>query len=412
MMAKGIIYASDAYNSLFPQNSRFKFETFTHPMDLSYIASGDIEVSIKTITFDNLDFAGQTLALRTNLIPNSISSNGWDNIACIFTIPDDGNTRFTFQNPFFFPTTQALLSNAEFQIVNVNIAPNTNTNFISEPPSMKQVTPNATKIHVFVRKQVKRMKKPFQLILDSSCSTSKELFPSNTSTNFTVQLPQRMEFQTNWVVCLKSIHMSNEFKRGCTIRAIVTTEDGPKEFKIDLDENISTIEDLVKAINNKIGGIADFTIEEGGLVTIKFGKYSEENYIIQLEMSRNLMRILGFQQQSIILKSEKRMVTSTYIANIDVVQPESFSVCCNIVEHSLACGQMHQVLQFFRTPNKVEKTIYHEFHDNIPLILDRKQFDRIQIQIRDGNGRILECKEENVPTRLQLIFANIDKKYT
>ena len=302
MMPKGIIFASDAYNSLFPQNSRFKFKTFTHPIDLSYIASGDIEVSIKTITFDNLDFAGQTLALRTNLIPNSISSNGWDNIACIFTIPDDGNTRFTFQNPFFFPTTQALLSNAEFQIVNVNIAPNTNTNFISEPPSMKQVTPNATKIHVFVRKQVKRMKKPFQLILDSSCSTSKELFPSNTSTNFTVQLPQRMEFQTNWVVCLKSIHMSNEFKRGCTIRAIVTTEDGPKEFKIDLDENISTIEDLVKAINNKIGGIAYFTIEEGGLVTIKFGEYSEENYIIRLEMSRNLMRILGFQQQSIILK--------------------------------------------------------------------------------------------------------------
>ena len=148
MMPKGIIYASDAYNSSFPQNSRFKFETFTHPMDLSYIASGDIEVSIKTITFDNLDFAGQTLALRTNLIPNSISSNGWDNIACIFTIPDDGNTRFTFENPFFFPTTQALLSNAKFQIVNVNIAPNTNTNFISEPPSMKQVTPNATKIHV------------------------------------------------------------------------------------------------------------------------------------------------------------------------------------------------------------------------------------------------------------------------
>ena len=152
-----------------------------------------------------------------------------------------------------------------------------------------------------------------QAILNSSCSTSKELFPSNTNTNFTVQLPQRMEFQTNWVVCLKSIHMSNKFKRGCTIRAIVTTEDGPKEFKIDLDENISTIEDLVKAINNKIGGIAYFTIEEGGLVTIKFGEYSEENYIIRLEMSRNLMRILGFQQQSIILKSGKRMVTSTYI---------------------------------------------------------------------------------------------------
>ena len=127
-----------------------------------------------------------------------------------------------------------------------------------------------------------------QLILDSSCSKSKKLFPTNTNTNFTVQLPQRMEFKKDWVVCLKSIHMGNEFKRGCTIRAIVTTGDGPKEFKIDLDESISTIEDLVRAINGKIGGIVHFTIEEGGLVTMKFGDKCEENYIIRLEMSRNL----------------------------------------------------------------------------------------------------------------------------
>ena len=405
MMQNSIIYASDAYTSLFPQNSRFRFETFTNPMDLSYIASGDIEVTIQTITFDNLDFAGQTLALRTNLIPDSICSYGWDKIACIFTIPDDGNTQFTFQSPIFFPTTQALLSTAVFEIVNVNIAPNINTNFISEPPSMKQVTPNATKIHVLVKKREERMKEPFQVILDSSCSTSKKLFPSNTNTNFTVQLPQRMEFQKDWVVCLKSIHMSNEFKRGCTIRAIVTTEDGPSELKIDLDESISTIEDLVKAINDKIGGIVHFAIEEGGLVTIKFGDKCEENYTIRLEMSRNLMHILGFQEQSVIFTDKKRMLTSTHMPNIDAVHQCIF-VCCNIVEPSVTCGQMHQVLQFFCTPNKVGKTIYHEFQSNLPLKLDQKQFDRIQIQIRDTDGEILECKEENVPTHVQLVFEN------
>ena len=119
------------------------------------------------------------------------------------------------------------------------------------------------------------------------------------------------------------------------------------------------------------------------------------------------MRILGFQEQSVILNSKKRILTSTYMANIDVVQPESFSVCCNIVEHSVACGQKHQVLQFFCTPNKVGKTIYHEFSNNLPLKLDRKQFDRIKIQIRNTDGEILECKEENVPTHVQLVFENI-----
>ena len=405
MMQNSIIYASDAYTSLFPQNSRFRFETFTNPMDLSYIASGDIEVTIQTITFDNLDFAGQTLALRTNLIPDSICSYGWDKIACIFTIPDDGNTQFTFQSPIFFPTTQALLSTAVFEIVNVNIAPNINTNFISEPPSMKQVTPNATKIHVLVRNREERMKEPFQVILDSSCSTSKKLFPSNTNTNFTVQLPQRMEFQKDWVVCLKSIHMSNEFKRGCTIRAIVTTEDGVSVQKLDLDESISTIQGLLDAINDKIGDIVYFAIEEGGLVTIKFGDKCEENFTIRLEMSRNLMRILGFQQQSVIFTDKKRMLTSTHMPNIDAVHQCIF-VCCNIVEPSVTCGQMHQVLQFFCTPNKVGKTIYHEFQNNLPVKLDRKQFDRIKIQIRDIDGKILECKEENVPTHVQLVFEN------
>ena len=245
-----------------------------------------------------------------------------------------------------------------------------------------------------------------QAILDSSCLRSKKLFPSNTNTNFTVQLPQRMEFQRDSTICLKSIHMANEFKRGCTIRAIVTTGDGSSVQKIeDLDESISTIEDLVKAINDKIGGIVHFAIEEGGLTTIKFGDKCEENFTIRLEMSRNLMHILGFQQQSVIFTDKKRMLTSTHMPNIDAVHQCIF-VCCNIVEPSVTCGQMHQVLQFFCTPNKVGKTIYHEFQNNLPVKLDRKQFDRIKIQIRDTDGKILECKEENVPTHVQLVFEN------
>ena len=50
---RSIYYASNMHSSLFPQNSRSKFETFTNQRDLDYIASGDIEVAIKTITFDN-----------------------------------------------------------------------------------------------------------------------------------------------------------------------------------------------------------------------------------------------------------------------------------------------------------------------------------------------------------------------
>ena len=131
-----------------------------------------------------------------------------------------------------------------------------------------------------------------QAILDSSCLRSKKLFPSNTNTNFTVQLPQRMEFQRDSTICLKSIHMPNEFKRGCSIKVVVTLAGDFIMKEIDLDESISTVEELVEAINDKMGGIAYFTIVDDGLITVEVGdEINGSKKTVWLEMSRNLKKI-------------------------------------------------------------------------------------------------------------------------
>ena len=129
-----------------------------------------------------------------------IKSNVSNNIVCIFTIQKKGIQQFEFENPTFFPTNQNRLSRAKFEIVDLET---------HLTPDFSIGSP--TFIEVVVKTQLKRMKTPFQLLLDSSCTESFKRFPSNTNMEFCVQLPKRMEFQKDWMLCLKSIQFCNEF---------------------------------------------------------------------------------------------------------------------------------------------------------------------------------------------------------
>ena len=101
-----IFFAKNMQNDLFPGNTRTSFETFTNTRDLSYIASGDIELAIKSITFDNtredISTKEDCLALKTNLTSDTISSFGWDKIVSVFRVHADGVSVIEFRNPTFF----------------------------------------------------------------------------------------------------------------------------------------------------------------------------------------------------------------------------------------------------------------------------------------------------------------------
>ena len=49
-----------------------------------------------------------------------------------------------------------------------------------------------TYIQVVIRKS--GMDKHFNIFLDSTCKKSKNLYPTNTSTDFTIELPQQLKF--------------------------------------------------------------------------------------------------------------------------------------------------------------------------------------------------------------------------
>ena len=528
---RSIYYASNMHSRLFPENSRSKFETFTNQTDLDYIALGDIEVAIKSITFDNsrespLDGA-QILALKTNLVPDSISSYGWSNITSIFTVYEEGVSFYEFENPTFYPTSLKLLSTARFEIV--NIATGEADNFGVGSPTF---------IEVVVRNQARRMKPPFQVLLDSSCETSKAAFVKNTNMEFTIQLPHRMEFQKDWILCLKSIHLSNKFKttKDCSMKVMITHGTAIQQFKVEFDEYIPNLETLVEKINRKMRKYLWLTIDNGSVmmmagpaITKRLGrrnkrdanfmppsipsvyhpppkipkhlkdheevnesentlsddidsemmkklfgsidpkfqrevegemeenseneeielpkrklgktvfaspnKNSDERSVplelplplplkrmtnsiksppsITVEMSKNLLYILGFQPDQTVetFSNSSKVLESTFTPNIYALQPSHFIVCCDIVGDSILGGQHVQVLKYF--PNTVKdkslKIVDVDFKNNDFVKLEQKHFDRIQIRIADITGATMECKDD-IPTRLQLLFVNTNSQ--
>lgn len=407
-----IFYASNMQSSLFPLNSRSSFQTYIHPQDLSYISNDNIEAAIKSITFDNeyesYLHGEQTLALKTNLSFETISSYGWDKIISIFNIntKNKGICQIEFKNPTFFSTNLYNLCRASFNIVNIETG--------NDP---KFTTGSPTFIEVVVKSQAKRMKTPFHMLLDSSCGESMKRFPNNTNMEFCIQLPQRMEFQKDWMLCLKSIHFSNKFStlQQCSISISGMKTSGTK-WKIEgglgkkVRHELSTV---LKHLNRITRGFLHFTSDANNAVLIQCNtSYDSTTYgdEMEVEFSKDLIQILGLrsnQPKTIFTKSTTLL--GPHQANIFALHPHHFIVCCDLVEESILGGQHVQILKYFPKKHTTDNRVDREFTNNDFVKLNLKNFDRIHIRIADISGKTIEC-DPDIPTRMQFLFVNTNSQ--
>ena len=202
---KNIFYCSNAHKELFSDNTRSNFNSYIDISDLNYLYGDDddIEATIKSITFDNkksFKTNGALYGIRSNISNPTIRSNSYDNVISLFVENNTNDVEHVeFRNPPFFNTRKELLSRAQFQIVDVNT--NLSPNFSTGSP---------TYIQVVIKKSVPRMKKPFNIFLDSSCPKSKALYPNNNNMEFTIDLPERLSFNRHWQVTLKSLFIPNK----------------------------------------------------------------------------------------------------------------------------------------------------------------------------------------------------------
>ena len=201
---KSIFYCSNTQSDIFPQNTRSDFESYIDINDLSYLPDIDIEGAIKAITFDNKrkDYlpTGDILAIRSNICESTIRNSEYDNLISIINVNklQKDIVQIEFQNPTYFSTRKELLSQAKFQII--DICSNNLPNFLEGSP---------TYIQVVIRKREGKMKRPFNIFLDSADAKSKEVYPKNNNMEFTIELPERMNFNKKWNVTLKSLFIPN-----------------------------------------------------------------------------------------------------------------------------------------------------------------------------------------------------------
>lgn len=395
---KNIYYMSFDNQDLYPENTSFNFTSVVPENSLDDVPEGPLDAAVKVISFNNTRTSrfryDERIGVRSNLSDKIITSGTWDNIIALLSLGKSASSKRVFveefENPSFFPTTKESLRKATFELVDV-------VRNIYSP--LQHLSP--TFIHIIVKKQEKRMKQPFYVHLDSKCPISKSFFPENTDSEFTIQLPKRLEFQKDWIVALKNLSMSNSIRNtfNCTI-----TVNG--EVKTLSDGVLRGEDEIIQKLNELMGGILSFrllTLPSLGKVLVR--PIKQEDTLVSF--SDNLALILGLsdEQKNFNFNTSSRRLISTNKVNINANVPTQFIVGCDVVESSIFGGERRKILRTVINQPTEDSFLNFDFPSNQYLKLENKSFEKLKIWITDVYGNPL-LVQENMSTRLQLLFLN------
>ena len=384
---------------LFPNNSRSCFRSYINSNYISH--EYEYMVAIKSITFDNDILGKKHYALKSSISSESISSAEFDNVLVLFSTEKGGINTFHFLNPSFFYTPHYNLCNPEFKIIDLSTG---------EHPHFKFGSP--TFIEIILKKVGIGMKLPFIILLDSSCEKSKLLAPLNHSTEFTIQLPTRLEFSKNWLVCLKSIHFENDFKSReiYQIQVYGNRADSGLFFQESvLVEKAHDKEDLIRKLQVELSHAGVITVEEkDGFFNLKVAPgYNEKHQYYcketNVKISIGLIHALGLGDEFSHFILEKSMVVESY-RKIDLsrIYPHNFVVSADICRESIFSGSKVQILKYFPCEQSASM-VNLNFRTNDFVEMYTKSFDRIKIRITDLSGETLESNSPT-PSRLQILI--------
>ena len=384
-------------SDLFPNNSRSCFRSYINSNDISH--EYEYMVAVKSITFDNDIIGKKHYALKSSISSETISSAEFDNVLALFSTGKEGINTFHFFNPSFFYTSHYNLCNPEFKIIDLSTG---------EHPHFKFGSP--TFIEIILKKVEIGMKLPFIILLDSSCEKSKLLSPLNHSTEFTIQLPMRLEFSKNWLLCLKSIHFENDFKTQEKFQIIFFGKrlSNGKSFIQSASVHLTRDkEDLIRNLKSLCAGF--ITVEEkDGFFNLKLAPdYNEHNpnYCTQLgiQISNGLIQVLGLGVEFSQFVLENSMVVESY-RKIDLsrIYPHNFLVSTDICDESIFSGSKVQILKYFPCEQS-GSMVNLNFRTNDFVEMYTGSFDRIKIRISDLSGKTLESIN-STPSRLQILI--------
>jgi len=353
-------------------------------------------------------FRSTLYGIRSNISETTISSARYDTIVGVFQ--DRGKhdvLNIEFQNPPFFKTRKELLSQAQFNIFDLDSSRNNQTPSIGSP----------TYIHTIVQAAPKRMKRPFTIFLDSSCPISKQLYPDNTNTDFIIELPERLNFRRHWTVTLKTLFLSNKIQNieECHVqyRMINPTDFIVRQKAFTLKNgNYGTLSSFIHEIAEEFKRTSmPFIISEveNGKVKIKIKGKVKKGYKSELRLSKYLASILGFtsspkQYQALRFDQDPEYIAS-HNPNLFLVYPKNLIVGCNIVDDTIFGGQNVKLLRLITNSDNLESDILtFQFQQDEKVMLGIREFKSIHISIMDATGSPVKS-ESSFPSPLQLMFS-------
>jgi len=240
-------------------------------------------------------------------------------------------------------------------------------------------------------------KNDFYMVLESN--SSYKYFSSNTSSNFKIMLPQRIDLENNFEVALVEVHIPGNWNNVSQNNLYYKT------YSIDIRNNEKHFFELNKIIISAGRYSTDefFIKLNYGLnnpdVTFAYENSSNKcsirlNSKIKVELSNNLSKILGFEMNTLINESsESAIISAKYSFNLSS-QMNSIYIYCNLVENQITSDIFSPLLRVIHIDqelklvkkNSITKTFSYPFY--IPLCY--KKFQTIEINIRNTLGELLE----------------------
>lgn len=241
----------------------------------------------------------------------------------------------------------------------------------------------------------------FYLTLPSN--SSHNIYRSNKAASFSVHLPHKITLTENWVVGLAELQYSFNFFNVSEGENTFTYKSGTYSSTRHIREgNYNSVTDIIKAVLKKTTDLGDW-LELDSATNRVIVKSTVEidlpnpltddkaNTRRGFEFHGRLALQLGFTPDTNILTTD----LSPFVGNTYVGIPEHMFVYSDIIEPQLVGYEASQVLKIINTTDKEVKfgtSCYHGFIKIHYIPILKKEFDKIQIEIRDITGKLFSFR--------------------
>ena len=392
----------------FPNNFIYSTLKVYHKENIQEIKSSN--------TMNLTNTTPEILGLRTNLSRPDIFKNlTYDTQVEFFNVRDNsqGVQIHEVKRPIFFPTNLDLISNAKFELIDVNTG---------KCPNFTTGTPTYIQLNV---KTESKMNQSFNIFLDSSDEASHEYFPTNKPADFTIKFPERLEFNQEWEVALKNIFIGNNifniYRKSCWIKINIIklrniydpSDEIIEDFFLQLEDGrYDNIKTLCLHLQNLINieGLKLKIDLKDGYIRFKCTENKTKNVFRRytVMISPHLSSILGTDRIVDTIHKIEFANTTKYLAiyppNISLLTPTNFIILCDVVSETVFGAQSIKMIKFLSKNFESEKDIMDfSFYEDEFVNLNIKEFSSMRIRIADTTGDLIKSNQK-VPTRCKIQF--------